>query len=195
MADRTGYILIDRNILDWKWWKNHETLVLFLTLLLKANYKDNDFEGQTIHRGQLVTSIPTLCQQANLTTQKVRTSLDRLISTGEITNKSTNKYRIITIVNYDKYQELTGKLTDEQQTTNRQLTDKLTASKYIYNTRNTRNAKKEKGRSAPKSPSGFSDKSYAETMPDMDKGTVDDIPAEYRDQFDNYADYWRFRNR
>lgn len=191
MADKSGYILIDRNILDWKWWKNHETLILFLTLLLKANYKDVEFENQIIHRGQLVTSLPSLCQQADLTIQQVRTSLNRLISTGEITNKSTNRYRIITIVNYDKYQELTGKPTVKQQTTNRQLTDKQQQVNTI-NTINTRKAYK-RGRSAPPdSPSGGKE-------PGREEGTYEDIPVKDRDgtyhSFKTYQEYWDWRNQ
>ena len=58
--------------------------------------------------------------------QEVRTALKHLKSTGEITDKGYNKYRIITVNNWDLYQgdnrQTNRQLTDKQQTTNRQLT-------------------------------------------------------------------------
>ena len=57
-----------------------------------------------------------------LSVQNVRTSLNKLKSTHEITSKTTNKYTYITINNFNDYQETTNKLTNNQQTTNKQLT-------------------------------------------------------------------------
>lgn len=199
MAEKGGYIKIDRNIVNWRWWKCHNTLIVFLTILLKANYKDLDFEGRTIHRGQLVTSLPSLAKQCRISTQSVRTALLHLTSTGEITNESFTKYRIITVVNYEQYQESTVKTTVNQQTTNRQSTD----NQQQVNTRNTRNTRKKYNRvaDAPPSPTGTPErgtrlwKAKAHLLLKADEGTVDDIPDDYRDMFNNFADYWRFRNQ
>lgn len=55
-----------------------------------------------------------------------RTSLDHLKATGEITIKTTNKYSVITITNYDSYQDDNTqdnvKVTSKQQADNKQLT-------------------------------------------------------------------------
>jgi hypothetical protein len=51
--------------------------------------------------------------------QNVRTAIKRLISTGELTYLSNREYSLFTIVNYDKYQELTYELTNDQQTSNK----------------------------------------------------------------------------
>lgn len=199
MAEQSGYIKIDRNIVNWRWWNNRNTLIVFLTILLKANYKELNFEGRIIHRGQLVTSTQSLAKYTGLSTQSVRTCLMHLISTGEITSESTNRYRIITVVNYDKYQEPTGKSTGNQQTTNRQSTD----NQQQVNTRNTRNTRKKYNMvaDAPPSPTGAPErgtrlwKAKAHLLLTADEGTVDDIPDDYRDMFNNFADYWRFRNQ
>ena len=53
---REGYVMIDRNILDWKWWQKHNTLIVFLWLLLKANFHESFFGGIKIERGQVATS-------------------------------------------------------------------------------------------------------------------------------------------
>ena len=199
MAEQSGYIKLDRNILKWRWWDNHNTLIVFLTLLLRANYKEMPFENRIIHRGQLVTSLPSLARQCRLSTQSIRTALLHLTSTGEITNESLTKYRIITIVNYDKYQDITDKSTDNQQTTNRQSTDNQQQEKD-----NKYKKERKKGNrvaDAPPSPSGTPErgtklwKAKSHLLLNEDEGTVEDIPDDYRDTFTNFADYWRFRNQ
>ena len=57
-----------------------------------ANHEDQKWEGVTIKRGQRVTSYQHLADETGLTYQKVRTALNNLKSTGEITSKSTNNY-------------------------------------------------------------------------------------------------------
>lgn len=134
MAGR--FIKLYEQILRWEWYRYPNTLALFIHLLLRANYCDLDFHGRVIKRGQMVTTLPSLSTGTGLSIQQVRTSLKHLISTGEVTDESSNQYRIITVVKYDEYQSSTGKLTGNQQATNRQvnrqLTDNLTSSiEYI----------------------------------------------------------------
>ena len=100
----TGFICLYRQITQWEWYKNPNTFRLFIHLLLMANYADCRFEGEIIKRGEYVTSLPSLADQTSLTIQQARTALDHLKSTGEITDRKTNRYRVITIVNYDRYQ-------------------------------------------------------------------------------------------
>lgn len=100
----TGFICLYRQITQWEWYKNPNTFRLFIHLLLMANYADGRFEGEIIKRGEYVTSLPSLADQTSLSIQQARTALDHLKSTGEITDRKTNRYRVITIVNYDRYQ-------------------------------------------------------------------------------------------
>jgi hypothetical protein len=102
MAGR--FIKLYDKILSWEWYKNINVKVLFLHLLLKANYKDLSFEGHTIRRGQLVTSLPSLSAELGMSTKQIRGSLDHLIATGEVASKAYPRYRVITIVHYDDYQ-------------------------------------------------------------------------------------------
>lgn len=134
MADLNGFVKIYRQIIKWGWYRDVPVKVLFLHCLFMANYQEDNLHGKTIERGSFVTSVDELSQQTGLTVQNTRTALKKLISTGEITKKSTNKYTVITVVNYDKFQKvsqsltskLTNTLTNEQQTANKQLTNKLT---------------------------------------------------------------------
>jgi len=91
-----------------------------------------------IERGSFITSLPNLSEETGLTVQQTRTALDKLISTGNITNKSYTKYRVITIQNYDNYQ-------DNNSQNNRQITDKQqTEQQQHQNIEYTEYIKKEK---------------------------------------------------
>lgn len=50
------YVKISRKILDWEWYTDINTKVLFLHILLKANWKPGRFQGTEVPRGSLVTS-------------------------------------------------------------------------------------------------------------------------------------------
>ena len=145
-----GFISLHRQILDWEWYKNTNTKVLFLHLLLKANYKDLSFEGHTIRRGQLVTSLSSLSSELGMSVRQIRVSLEHLIMTGEVTSSARPRYRIITIVKYDDYQDdgslngsqMTGETSakrqpdDSQMTGKRQADDKLMTTSKQYNNSN-----------------------------------------------------------
>lgn len=131
MAGR--FIKLYDKILNWEWYHDINTFRLFIHLLLKANYKDSEFKGQTIHRGQLVTSLPSLAADTSLTIRQVRDSLDKLKMTGEVTNKSFTKYRVITIVRYDDYQasdRQNGRQTADNTADKRQTNDRQNGSAY-----------------------------------------------------------------
>ena len=100
----TGWIKIFRELLQWEWFEKAEMVQLFIYLLLKVNCEDKQWQGIVIKRGQVVTSNSTIRRELKLSEQQIRTCLKRLISTGEITYQSTNRYVIITICNYDRYQ-------------------------------------------------------------------------------------------
>lgn len=118
-------IRLDSGFLDWQWFTDGNTLKLFLYLLLNANSEDRWYRGQIVKRGQLVTTLPLISEGANISIQTTRTCLQRLKECGELTDKATNKNRVITICNYDRYQEpQSTNQQANQQTTNRQLTDK-----------------------------------------------------------------------
>ena len=138
-----GFILLYRQITEWEWYQNPNTFRVFLHCLLKANFTDGRFEGMEIKRGQFVTSLPSLSKQTRLTIQQVRTALDHLKSTGEITYRAYSKFRVITVVKYDEYQkdnrQDNSQSTGNQQASNRQVT----GNQQQYN--NNNNGTMEKG--------------------------------------------------
>ena len=117
---KNGWIKLHRSITKWEWWSYHNTARLFMYLLLMATHEDIRFCGKIIKRGQLVTTRVKLAEETGISEQSVRTSLNRLKSTNEITTEVTNKFTIITICKYEDYQ-LTEEDTNQQ--TNQQLTN------------------------------------------------------------------------
>jgi len=144
-----GWIKIyPHRLLGWEWYDDANMFRLFMHLLLKANYKDNQWHGITIKRGQLVTSLVNLSTETGLSLQTVRTCLARLTSTGEINKQVTHKYTLLTVCKYGKYQQ--GEQ-DYQHATNTQLTSKqhatntqLTTTSETKNNRNKDISIKEK---------------------------------------------------
>ncbi len=117
-----GFVMLSRSILDWRWYKNPNTMRLFLHLLLCANYTDGEFETHIIKRGQLVTGRKILSKELNLSEREIRTALDHLKTTNDIAIKSTAQYSIITILNYEKFASATKQATNDRPTTDQQST-------------------------------------------------------------------------
>jgi len=125
-----GFIVLHRKILDWQWYDDNPTLKLFVHLLLSANHVAKKWRKIDVGRGQLITSTENLAKACCLSPQRTRTAINKLKSTGEITSRATNRFTLITVINYDSYQDkeliatskATGELTNKQQTNNKQTT-------------------------------------------------------------------------
>ena len=100
-----GFILLHRKITEWEWYQNPNTFRVFLHCLLKANFTDGRFEGKDVRRGQFVTSLDHLSKETQLSIKEVRTALNHLIGTGELASQSFNRFRIITVIKYNDYQD------------------------------------------------------------------------------------------
>ena len=104
MLDYNGFIKLHRRILDWEWYRDIPVRVLFEHLILKANYKNLRFCGENIQRGELATSRRSLAAETGLSEQQVRTALDKLRGTGEISSQAKGKFTLIRINNYAFFQ-------------------------------------------------------------------------------------------
>ena len=99
-----GSIKLHRSIMGWEWYKEPNTMRLFIHCLLKAQYQDSKFKGLTIKRGSFITGRNVLGQELGLTPQQVRTILNKLKETEEINISSTTRGTLIEVVNYESYQ-------------------------------------------------------------------------------------------
>lgn len=113
-----GFVKIHRKILKWEWWDDYATRNVFLYLLLKANYEDGEWKKIPVKRGQFITSREKIARECGLKVQPARRALNNLQNSQQITIKSTSKYSLIEINNYDLYQQnnqpLTRKPTTDQ---------------------------------------------------------------------------------
>jgi DNA-binding transcriptional MerR regulator len=122
----SGWIKIHRKFLDWEWFNKSEAVHLFLYMLLKANHKDNKWQGNDVKRGQFISSLGNISSATGITIQQIRTILKKLEKTNEIVVKSTSQFTIVTICKYECYQDenedTNKRITNNQQTTNKQST-------------------------------------------------------------------------
>lgn len=116
-----GWVKAYRQLLDWEWYTDVPTFKLFLHLLLIVNREPQQWRGQTLSSGSVVTSISALASGSGLSDMQVRTALKHLQKTGEISKNVTNKNTVIILHNYAKYQ---GSADDRQQADNNQITNK-----------------------------------------------------------------------
>lgn len=105
MNEDKGWICVYRKFLDWEWYDYPTVKIIFLHCLLSANHKNMKWRDIVIKRGQFVTSYEKLAATNGITVQQVRTALEKLQSTNEITYQSTSQYSIITVKNYNLYQD------------------------------------------------------------------------------------------
>lgn len=120
----SGWVNLHRKILGWEWYSDINTCRLFIHMLLKANWQEGKFRGTTVPRGSFISSLDKLSEETKLTKREIRTAISHLKMTGELTVKTTNRYSVFTIQNYDFYQSGDTQ-NDNQETNERQPNDIL----------------------------------------------------------------------
>lgn len=189
------FIKVYRKFMQWEWYTDINVKTLFIHCLLKANWKPGSWHGINYDTGEFITSLPSLSEETGLTVRQVRTSLNRLISTGELTSRMTDnvtgkkltKNRIITINNWNSYQgsdsqndrQVTANLTGKRQASDRQVTADIRNKEYKNYKKEKEN--KEKEPAAPSSSGGdeegidlwnMSEEEYAEMQRRVENGDI-----------------------
>jgi hypothetical protein len=123
-----GYVKLWRKSMDSGWIKNHKLWAFWTYCLLKASYKEFDavIGLQVVHLlpGQFLFGRKKASEETGLTEREIRTILEFLRKAGNLTIKTTNKFSIITIVNWHIYQG--GEAEKDQQN------DQQMANKWPY---------------------------------------------------------------
>lgn len=99
-----GYIKLHRSILDWEWYGDNVTTLLFLHLLLTVNIKDSQYQGVNVPRGSRVCSLSILSEETGHSIKQIRGSLDKLKRTQSVAISKYPKFSIISIENWNKFQ-------------------------------------------------------------------------------------------
>ena len=144
-----GWLKLYRSILDSAVFQDAEVLKVWIWLLCNVAFEQHDTicYGKVIHLkpGQIATGRKKIAQCTDLNENKVYRALTALKSLGNIEIKATNKYSIITVVNWDKYQDENGKRTSsEQQTNSKTTTEEQQDNSKRTQHKNGKNEKKEK---------------------------------------------------
>lgn len=136
----TGWVKLFRSLPEWEWWGDKNTVIMFIYLLVTANYEDKKWRGEIIPKGSLITGRKQLADGTGLTEREARTALEHLEKTQNVTIKTTSKFSVITICNYDVYQSTqndyrpTERPTNDQVATNKRPTNDqqtTTTKEYI----------------------------------------------------------------
>lgn len=106
-----GWISIHRQLQEHWIWKNKESFdkrSAWIDLLLMVNHQREtiEFDGTKfeVERGQKITSLEKLASRWKWSRHKVSDYLNRLESDGMLVQVRDNKKTLISIENYDKYQ-------------------------------------------------------------------------------------------
>ena len=128
-VDSQGFVVLYRKIVKSEVWANADLLKVFLWCVLKANHEDNWIpvktgRGETtipIKRGQFLFGRKKAAKELRMKPSSVRDRMKKLKNMQNIDIKPDTHYSVVTVCNYDSYQ---NKKTSIQQAT-RQPTEYL----------------------------------------------------------------------
>lgn len=110
-----GWILIHKSIEKKGYYSDSEYVHLWVHLLLQANWEEKEFlwngKIQKLLPGQFITGRKKLAQQTGINEYKIERILKLFKNEQQIAQQTTRKYRLITILNWDKYQKRTTERT------------------------------------------------------------------------------------
>jgi len=145
MSEHGGYIKIHRSLMQKGYYKDSDYIHLWVHLLMCATYQEKEylFNGKIEHLkpGQFITGRLKLSNDTGIQQSKVERVLKVFESEHQIEQQGTTKFRIISIVNWDKYQ-------NGEQQNELQMNSKRTASEQQVNTIN-KEKKEKKANKAP----------------------------------------------
>ena len=126
MSEDVGYIRLYRKIKGWEWYADGNTFRVFIHLLLSVNREPKKHRGIALKAGDVLTGRTKLASETGLSEQNIRTALQHLELTKEITIDARRNCSIITILNWKEYQPANQpanqQVTNSQPTGNQQVT-------------------------------------------------------------------------
>jgi DNA replication protein DnaD len=174
-----GWIKLHRALEEHPVWTGSNSIQrnILITILLMANHKPNKWlwkgEKFEVQAGQMITSLESITKKCgnDVSIRNVRTALKHFEKLDFLTSKSTNKGRLISIINWDTYQGSNNqddKQSDKQVTSNRQASDKQVTT--------IKECKKERKKetNTPKPPTGDFDRFWKEYPKKMGKGKAEE---------------------
>ena len=122
-----GFISISRTISKKGYYSDSEYIHLWVHVLLSANYESKEFlfngKIEIAKRGQFITGIKKLSRETGISKSKVERVLKVFESENQIKRQRTNKFSLITVINYDKFQDF-EKQNEKQVRSKREASEK-----------------------------------------------------------------------
>lgn len=99
-----SFVKLHHKLKSWGWADDPNMVALWVRILLEANWKDEEWHGVIYERGSFPTSYAKLSQDTGISIQTVRTCLERLKKSGEVTCVSTSAGTKIIVNKWGFYQ-------------------------------------------------------------------------------------------
>lgn len=153
MENQQGWIKFHRKIYKNPWSNDPEWLAVWVYLLAHVAWEPTDviFEGKriTIQAGQITTGRKVISQQTGVSESKVQRVLDCLESEQQIEQQTTPRCRLITIKNWNQYQQSEQQI--EQQMNNKRTTNEqqMNTNKEFQEDKEIKEGKKGGGETPP----------------------------------------------
>jgi len=145
MNENNGWITLHRKLLKNPICEKPSYLSVWIHLLLMANHEETSFiwnnRRQVLKKGQLLTGLKVLSKKTRIAQGTVYRILNYLENEKQIEQRKTTKFTVITIVNWDRYQE--SEKQNEKQIENRLKTNEKQIETY-NNVNNDNNISKDK---------------------------------------------------
>lgn len=127
-----GWLKLHRALIESAVFSDPEVLKVWIWLLCRVAYESHDvlFMGKVIQlqAGQIATGRKKIAQATDLSESKVYRALNILKNLGNISIKANNKYSVITVLNWEKFQSnsagVNSKTTAKQQRNDNKATTK-----------------------------------------------------------------------
>lgn len=134
-----GYVKMHRSLMDKGYYLKSEYVHLWLHLIYKATYTQREFmfngNIEILQPGQFITSRSKLSIETGIEESKIERILNAFKTEQQIEQQSRNKFRIISILNWNEYQNI-------EQQNEPGMNSKRTASEQQVNTNNKENKEK-----------------------------------------------------
>jgi hypothetical protein len=135
-----GYIKLWRKSIESGLIKNHNVWIFWTWCLLKANHQPDfkqvvGFQEVTLEPGQFIFGLKKASEETGLSIQKIRTCLSFLKKYKNLTIKTTNKFSVVSIINWGVYQGVEKEINNQS---NKQVTSRQQAGNNKQEHKNIR---------------------------------------------------------
>jgi hypothetical protein len=197
---RQGWIKTHRTLLDWEWHTDPKMVSLLIHLILLANSKNSKWKGVEIKRGQFVTGRRSLSAITGIQEASLRRCLTKLEKSGVITVKTTNRNSVITVCNYDTYQEVLPANDPANDPANGQQMIQQTANKRPTNGQqmiHNKEVKKERKKEGKKETNTNTCRSLTTSVSDFCEAQTDQSAVEKIEpiDFDRFVDWFNAKTK